>query len=72
MPVVTTLSGLRVNVHVPIEGKSFNTTLPVKTVQVGWVSVPTEGAVGAPVAVVTTTFVEAVDMQPAALVTVKV
>jgi hypothetical protein len=71
VPVITTLS-LRVSVHVPVEGKPLNTTLPVGKAQVGWVVVPTEGAVGVPVAVVMTTLVEADDIQPAALVTVKV
>ena len=33
-------------VHVPAEGNPFNTTLPVGTGQVGWVIVPTVGAVG--------------------------
>ena len=33
-------------VHVPDEGNPFNTTLPVGTGQVGWVTVPTVGAVG--------------------------
>ena len=33
-------------VHVPDEGNPFNTTLPVGTGQVGWVIVPTVGAVG--------------------------
>jgi hypothetical protein len=33
-------------VQVPEEGKAFKITLPVDTVQVGWVIVPTEGGVG--------------------------
>jgi hypothetical protein len=35
VPVVVTPPGLRVSVHVPLEGNPFNTTLPVATVQVG-------------------------------------
>lgn len=46
VPVVVTAPGLRVNVHVPVEGSPLNTTLPVATVQVGWVIVPTVGAAG--------------------------
>ena len=32
-------------VHVPLDGKPVKTTLPVANVQVGWVIVPTTGAV---------------------------
>lgn len=46
VPVLVTLSGLRVRVHVPEDGKPFNTTLPVATSHVGWVIVPTTGAPG--------------------------
>ena len=35
VPVVITLSGLLVSVHVPDVGKPFNTTLPVAVAQVG-------------------------------------
>jgi hypothetical protein len=38
--------GVRVNVHVPVAGKPFNTTLPVETVHEGCVIVPMEGALG--------------------------
>jgi hypothetical protein len=31
---------------VPVDGKPFRTTLPVATVQVGWVIAPITGAVG--------------------------
>ena len=46
VPVEITSSGLLVNVHVPDDGKPFNTTLPVATLQEGWVMVPTVGADG--------------------------
>jgi hypothetical protein len=46
VPFVVTAPGLRVNVHVPVDGNPFNTTLPVATVHVGWVIVPAVGAVG--------------------------
>ena len=38
--------GFRINVHVPDAGKPFSTTLPVATVHVGCVLVPTVGAAG--------------------------
>ena len=38
--------GDTVNVHVPVEGNPFITTLPVAIVHVGEVMVPTMGAVG--------------------------
>jgi hypothetical protein len=45
-PVVVVPPGLRVNVHEPEDGKLLRATLPVATEQVGWVIVPTTGAVG--------------------------
>ena len=62
--------GVLVNVQLPA-GKPFNTTLPVATVQVGWVIVPIAGAVGVAGCVLITTFVEAGEVHPEALVTVK-
>jgi hypothetical protein len=35
VPVVVVPPGFLVNVHVPVDGKPFNTTLPVATVQLG-------------------------------------
>lgn len=46
VPLVVAPPGLRVNVHVPDEGNPPSTTLPVATVQVGCVLVPTVGADG--------------------------
>ena len=46
VPVVVTSPGVLVSVHVPDDGKLFNTTLPVPTLQVGCVRVPIDGAVG--------------------------
>jgi hypothetical protein len=45
VPVVVAPPGFLVIVQLP-EGKPFNTTLPVATVQVGCVIAPTSGAVG--------------------------
>ena len=46
VPVVVVPPGVLVNVHVPVEGKPLNTTLPVAKEQVGCVIVPTTGAEG--------------------------
>ena len=46
VPVVIIPPGVLVNVHVPVAGKPFNTTLPVGTVTVGCVILPMIGAVG--------------------------
>ena len=70
VPVVVTLPGLRVSVHVPLKGNPFNSTLPVAAVQVGWVMVPTTGATDVAGCVFITTSVDGADMQPYELVTV--
>ena len=44
VPVPVILPGFIV--HVPVAGNPFKTTLPVATVHVGWVIVPTVGADG--------------------------
>ena len=36
VPVVVAPPGVLVNVHVPVAGKLFNTTLPVGIAHVGW------------------------------------
>jgi hypothetical protein len=46
VPVVVVPPGVRVKVHVPDDGKPLNNILPVITLQVGCVMVPTTGAVG--------------------------
>lgn len=45
-PIVVTLPGLRVNVHVPVAGKPFSITPPVATAHVGWINEPIKGADG--------------------------
>ena len=45
---MVTPPGFLVNVHVPVAGKPFNTTLPVGVVQVGCVTRPMIGVVGKP------------------------
>ena len=59
VPVLVTEPGLRVNVHVPLEGKPLNATLPVANAHVGCVSVPIVGGVGFCVNVTLTSSVEA-------------
>ena len=54
----------------PEAGNPFNTTLPVANAQVGFVIVPTLGAVGDNGWAVITILAEAGDMQPEELVTV--
>jgi len=61
-----------VNVHVPVAGNPDKTTLPVATLQVGWVMVPRVGEVGVAGCVLITTLADAVEIHPEALVTVKV
>ena len=53
------------------DGKPLNTTLPVGTVQVGWVIVPTTGAVGVAGCALITTFADAKETHPDEFVTVK-
>jgi hypothetical protein len=57
-------------IQLPAEGKPFKITLPVDTVQVGGVMVPTPGAEGVMGWLLITTSAEAADVQPEELVTV--
>ena len=70
VPVVVVLPGVLVNVQVPVDGKPFNTTLPVANAQVGCVMVPTAGAVGVAGCALINTSADDDDVHPAALVTV--
>ena len=70
VPVVVVPPGVLVNVHVPVEGSPFSTTLPVDTVQVGWLRVPATGAVGVDGCASMAIVLEAAEIHPAALVTV--
>jgi hypothetical protein len=59
--------------HVPVEGRPFNTTLPVVAIhEEGWVIVPIIGAGGAEGTALMTTLADSTDIQPASLVTLKV
>jgi hypothetical protein len=70
VPVVVTPPGVLVNVHVPVAGKPFNTTLPVDTEHVGCVIVPTVGAEGALGTALIRIFADEVEIHADALVTV--
>ena len=59
-------------IQLPDDGKSFNTTLPVDTEQLGWVMVPAVGAVGVIGCALMMILAVASEVHPEALVTVKV
>ena len=61
-----------VTVHVPDDGNPLKATLPVAVVQVGWVMAPTTGADGLSGDALMVALSDEAEVQPAALVTVKV
>ena len=70
VPVVVVPPGVTVSVHVPVDGRPLNATLPVETVQIGCVIVPTIGAVGVDGWALTTTLADDAEIHPDELVTV--
>ena len=59
-------------VQVPVEGRPLNTTLPVGTAhEEGWIIVPNTGVVVGPPGVLMITSVDASEVHPDAIVTVK-
>ena len=70
VPSVVIPSMYLVSVQVPDEGNPRSTTLPVATVHVGGVIVPTDGAVGVDGCGLIVNSAEAVEVQPDAFVTV--
>lgn len=70
VPDVVVPPGLLVNVHVPVAGKPLRATLPVGTVHVGCVMVPTTGTVGGVGTALITTAPDAEEVHPEELVTV--
>jgi hypothetical protein len=64
--------GVAVTVHVPDAGSPLKAALPVAVVQVGWVMAPTTGADGVAGCALMIALSDEAEVQPAALVTVKV
>jgi hypothetical protein len=71
-PVVVIPPGVVVMVHVPVAGSPLKAMLPVDTEQVGCVTVPITGAVGAPGTAFIVADVEADDVQGTEFETVNV
>jgi hypothetical protein len=71
VPWLVKPSGFLVSVQVPLDGSPDNTTLPVATVKVGCVIVPTTGAVGVGGWVLITAFADTAELHPLTLVTAK-
>ena len=72
IPILVTAPGVRVNVQVPVAGKSLKTTLAVAKLQLGWVIIPMVGAVGVAGCVLISTLVVAMEEHPDELATVNV
>ena len=70
VPVVVIPPGVLVKVQAPDDGKPLNTMLPVETLHVGCVIIPTVGAVGVTGWALITMFADATDTHVDALVTV--
>jgi hypothetical protein len=64
--------GVAVTVQVPDAGSPLKATLPVAVVQVGWMMAPTTGADGLSGDALMVALSDEAEVQPAALVTVKV
>ena len=71
LPVVVNVLGVLVTVQVPA-GKLLSATLPVATVQVGWVMVPTSGFNGVAGCVFITISAVGMEIQPSAFITMNV
>lgn len=70
VPNVVIAPGKRIRVQVPVDGRPLSITLPVDTVHVGVVIVPTVGGEGITGCAGITTLVDDVEVQPSELVTV--
>lgn len=71
-PEVVTAPGDMVTVQVPEDGRLLNGTVPVGTLHVGWVTVPTTGGEGVPGWEFTVALADEGETHPEAFVTVKV
>jgi|APLow6443716910_1056828.scaffolds.fasta_scaffold1779609_1 hypothetical protein len=72
VPLYVIPPGVRVTIQLPDEGSPLSAMLPVDNRQVGWVTVPTTGAEGVSGCALINALADAGEMQPEALVTVKV
>ncbi len=72
VPVVVTVPGNLVKVHVPVDGNPPNTTLPDEMVHVGSVIAPITGGEGVTGCAFITTLDDGADMHPVELLTVYV
>jgi hypothetical protein len=72
VPAVIVPPGVLINVHVPVAGRPFKTTLPVCTLNDGCVIVPITGVVGVGGCALITALPDAEEVHPEVLVTVKV
>ena len=70
VPEVVIAPGVLVKVQVPVAGNPLRTTLPVARAQVGWVIVPSIGAVGVAGWTLITTLADAAEIHPEAFVMV--
>lgn len=71
-PEVVTSPGDMVTVQVPEDGRLLNGTVPVGTLHVGWVTVPTTGEEGVTGWELTVALTDEAEIHPEAFVTVKV
>ena len=71
-PEVVTAPGDIVTVQLPDEGRPLRGTVPVGTLHVGWVIVPTTGGVGVTGWELIVTPADTAEIHPEELVTVKV
>jgi hypothetical protein len=71
VPVVVTVPGYLVNVHVPLPGSPFNITLPVDIAQLVCVIVPMIGEVGVVGCAGIIILADAIEVHPDKLVTLK-
>ena len=72
LPLVVPPPGFMVRVQLPVAGSPVSTTLPVATLQVGWVVIPICGAVGVTGWVLITAVPDELEVHPTELVTVQV
>lgn len=70
-PFVRTSPGVRVTIHVPVDGSPESCTVPAGELQEGWVTAPGTGGEGTAGGSLITTLSEGAEVHPAELETVK-